>query len=73
MTLARDVIRGFLSARRQPTPICSPCLSRLTGLSSVRMAEGWRDLAELSADYHVDRGRCDDCRETGDVLSRAEL
>ena len=70
MTLARDVILGFLRGR--PQPICAPCLSKLTGLSSHRVVDGWRDLSELSTDYEVSRGSCPDCHETGEVLSRVE-
>ena len=66
MTLARNVILGFLRDRSQP--LCAPCLTKLTGLSSHRLVDGWRDLAELSADYRVSRGRCADCHEIGDVL-----
>jgi len=68
MALARDVILGFLSDR--PEPICAPCLSKLTGLPSVRVVDGWRDLALLRQEYQVRNGRCADCRETGEVLRR---
>ena len=66
--LARDVILAVVSDRSRP--ICAPCLSKLTGLSSVRVVDGWRDLALLRSDYHVRRGRCADCRETGELLHR---
>ena len=69
MPLARDVILEVLSDRSRP--ICALCLSRLTGLSSVRVVDGWRDLALLRSDYQVRRGRCADCREPGEVLCRA--
>ena len=66
MTLARDVILRFLSGRSQP--ICALCVSKHTGLSSVRVVDGWRDLALLRSDYQVRPGRCADCHETGEVL-----
>ena len=71
MTLARDVILEFLNGRSRP--ICALCVSKHTGLSSVRVVDGWRDLALLRPDYQLRRGRCADCDETGEVLRRVEL
>jgi hypothetical protein len=71
MTHARDVIISFLGDRSEP--ICAPCLSKLTSLPSIRVVEGWRDLAELSADFvEVERGHCADCGEMGAVLTRVK-
>ena len=67
MTLARDVIVGFLSGRS--TPICALCLAKQTGLPFIRVVDGWRDLTVLCSDYEVRRGRCGDCREMAEVLS----
>jgi len=66
--LARDVILEFLTDH--PAPICAPCLSKRTKLSPTRLLDGWRDLVVLRSDYGARRGRCGDCAEVTELLSR---